>query len=81
MDRFGIAQVYGIHNAPNVPFGHFQTTGAADGGGRHGLCHVTGKGGHGATPHECVDPVVAIVAMVRRCRRSSAATSMRWTRR
>jgi metal-dependent amidase/aminoacylase/carboxypeptidase family protein len=21
MDRFGIAQVYGIHNAPNVPFG------------------------------------------------------------
>ncbi len=25
---------------------------------------VTGKGGHGATPHECVDPVVAIVGMV-----------------
>ena len=25
MDRFGIAQVYGIHNAPNVPFGHFMT--------------------------------------------------------
>jgi hippurate hydrolase len=25
---------------------------------------VTGKGGHGATPHETVDPVVAIVAMV-----------------
>jgi hippurate hydrolase len=25
---------------------------------------VTGKGGHGATPHDCVDPVVAVVAMV-----------------
>ncbi len=25
---------------------------------------VTGKGGHGATPHECIDPVVAIVGMV-----------------
>ena len=28
------------------------------------IVHVTGKGGHGATPHECVDPVVAIVGMV-----------------
>jgi hippurate hydrolase len=26
--------------------------------------HVTGRGGHGATPHEAVDPVVAIVGMV-----------------
>ena len=26
MDRFGITQVYGIHNAPNVAFGHFHTT-------------------------------------------------------
>jgi amidohydrolase len=26
MDRFGIGQVYGIHNAPNVAFGHFTTT-------------------------------------------------------
>ncbi len=25
MDRFGIAQVYGIHNAPNLPFGTFHT--------------------------------------------------------
>ena len=26
--------------------------------------YITGKGGHGATPHECVDPVVAVVGMV-----------------
>ena len=26
--------------------------------------HVTGKGGHGATPHDCVDPIVAVVGMV-----------------
>ena len=25
---------------------------------------ITGKGGHGATPHECIDPVVAVVGMV-----------------
>jgi amidohydrolase len=65
MDRFGIAQVYAIHNAPNVPFGQFQTTpgpymAACD----TAFVHVTGTGGHGATPHETVDPVVAVVGMV-----------------
>jgi amidohydrolase len=65
MDRFGIAQVYGIHNAPNVPFGQFLTTpGPLMASVDTAVVTVTGKGGHGATPHECVDPVVAIVGMV-----------------
>ena len=65
MDRFGIAQVYGIHNAPNVPFGHFLTRpGALMASVDTAYVTVTGKGGHGATPHECVDPVVAVVGMV-----------------
>jgi amidohydrolase len=65
MDRFGIGQVYGIHNAPNVPFGHFLTTpGALMASVDTAFVYITGKGGHGATPHECVDPVVAVVGMV-----------------
>ena len=65
MDRFGIGTVYGIHNAPNVPFGHFHTTpGPLMASVDTAVVTVTGKGGHGATPHETVDPVVAIVAMV-----------------
>ncbi|WP_431299925.1 M20 aminoacylase family protein [Tabrizicola sp. BL-A-41-H6] len=65
MDRFGIGQVYGIHNAPNVAFGHFRTTpGALMASVDTAYVHITGKGGHGATPHECVDPVVALVGMV-----------------
>jgi hippurate hydrolase len=65
MDRFGIGQVYGIHNAPNVPFGQFLTTpGPLMASVDTALVRVTGKGGHGATPHDCVDPVVAIVGMV-----------------
>ncbi|SEN06895.1 hippurate hydrolase [Pseudorhodobacter antarcticus] len=65
MDRFDIAQVYGIHNAPGVPFGHFTTTpGALMASVDTATVVVTGKGGHGATPHDCVDPVVAIVGMV-----------------
>ena len=64
-DRFGIAQVYGIHNAPNIPFGHFHTTpGALMASVDTAFVHITGRGGHGATPHETVDPVVAVVAMV-----------------
>ena len=65
MDRFDIAQVYGIHNAPNIPLGHFQTTpGALMASVDTAFVYLTGKGGHGATPHDCVDPVVAVVGMV-----------------
>ncbi len=65
MDRFGIASVYGIHNAPNVPFGHFHTTpGPLMASVDTAFVYLTGRGGHGATPHECVDPVVAVVGMV-----------------
>ncbi len=65
MDRFGISRVFGIHNAPNVPFGHFQTTpGPLMASVDTAYVKVTGRGGHGATPHETVDPVVALVAMV-----------------
>jgi amidohydrolase len=65
MDRFDIARIFGIHNAPNIPLGHFQTTpGPLMASVDTAWVTVTGKGGHGATPHECVDPVVAVVAMV-----------------
>ncbi len=65
MDRFAVREVYGIHNAPNIAFGHFQTTpGALMASVDTAVVHITGKGGHGATPHDCVDPVVALVGMV-----------------
>jgi len=65
MDRFGIGQVYGIHNAPNVEFGHFHTNpGALMASVDTAFVYITGKGGHGANPHECIDPVVAVVGMV-----------------
>lgn len=65
MERFGVAQVYGIHNAPNLPFGHFQTTPGPIMAAVDTLTVVlTGRGGHAATPHEAVDPVIATVGMV-----------------
>ena len=65
MERFDIAQVYALHNAPGLPFGRFE--------GRVGplmaavdtlTVTVTGRGGHGAHPEDCIDPVAAIVQMV-----------------
>ncbi|ANW03070.1 M20 aminoacylase family protein [Bradyrhizobium icense] len=59
MDRFGISQVFGMHNTPGIEVGKF------------GICHgpilasldefdivVAGKGGHAARPHEAIDPIV-----------------------
>ncbi|PTV97003.1 hippurate hydrolase [Rhodobacter aestuarii] len=65
MERFAIKEVYGIHNAPNLPLGHFHTTqGPLMAAVDTAWVTVTGLGGHGATPHECVDPIPAITAMV-----------------
>ena len=65
MDRFGITQVYGIHNVPNQPFGSFNTTpGPLMAAVDTAWVHLTGKGGHGATPHETIDPLIAGVGMV-----------------
>ena len=65
MDRFAIARVFGIHNAPNVPLGHFLTTpGPLMASVDTATVTLTGLGGHGATPHDCVDPVVAMCGMV-----------------
>ena len=65
MDRFGVEHVYGIHNVPNLPLGTFRTgPGALMAAVDTFDVHLTGKGGHGAYPHETVDPIVAAVALV-----------------
>lgn len=65
MDRFDIAQVYGIHNAPNLPFGKFITAPGPLMAAVDTLkVTLTGRGGHGATPHETIDPIVAAIGMI-----------------
>jgi hippurate hydrolase len=65
MDRFGIAQVYALHNAPGVPPGQFLTrAGPIMAAVDTFEIHLTGRGGHGAMPHEAVDPIVAAVSIV-----------------
>lgn len=65
MDRFGIDQVYAIHNVPGTDFGTFHTTpGPIMAAVDTFTVHITGRGGHGAMPQETIDPVVAACGIV-----------------
>ena len=56
MDRFGIQEVYGMHNMPGIPIGHFAIRpGAMMASADQFEITVTGKGGHAAKPHDCID--------------------------
>ena len=59
MDRFGIEEVYGMHNMPGVPVGEFAIRpgpllAAAD----RIVIEIEGLGSHAARPHQGIDPVV-----------------------
>ncbi|MGI9464008.1 MAG: M20 aminoacylase family protein, partial [Aestuariivirgaceae bacterium] len=59
MDRFGIDEVYGLHNMPGLPVGEFATNdGPLLASADDISITVTGYGGHAARPHECIDPIV-----------------------
>jgi amidohydrolase len=65
LDRFGIEEVYGMHNFPGLAVGHFgirpgPLMAAAD----HFTIDIEGHGGHAAKPHATVDPVAVGSAIV-----------------
>ncbi|WP_442772838.1 M20 aminoacylase family protein [Paenirhodobacter enshiensis] len=65
MDRFGIREVYGMHNAPNLPVGFIRTAPGPVMAAVDTLkVHLTGKGAHAANPQLGVDPIPAMAAMV-----------------
>ena len=65
MDRFGIEQVYGMHNGPGIPIGSFAirqgpimaATASID-------IRIEGHGGHAARPHKCIDSVLVGVQLI-----------------
>jgi hippurate hydrolase len=59
MERFGIEEVYGMHNYPNLPLGQFALRpgplmAAAD----RITIEIEGKGGHAARPHYSIDTIL-----------------------
>jgi hippurate hydrolase len=58
MERFGIEQVFGLHNEPGIPVGQFAIrTGAFLAAYDEITIAVKGRGGHAAMPHMTIDPI------------------------
>ncbi len=65
MDRFGIQEVYGMHNMPGIPVGQFAIReGAMMAAADQFEITVTGKGGHAAKPHDCIDTTVVAAHII-----------------
>ena len=59
MSRFGIAEVYGMHNYPGLPAGEFAIRpGSMMAAADHIEIAIEGKGGHAARPHLAIDTVL-----------------------
>ena len=63
--RWGIQEVYGMHNMPGIPVGHFAIRpGAMMAAADQFEIVVTGKGGHAAKPHDCIDTTVVAAHII-----------------
>jgi hippurate hydrolase len=64
MERFGIERVFALHNVPGLDEGRVLTTpGPIMAAVDTFHVHVEGVGGHGALPHEAVDPIPPALAI------------------
>jgi hippurate hydrolase len=60
MERFGVQEVFGMHNMPGLPVGRFALrAGPMMAAADRFTITIEGRGGHAARPHDCVDPVLA----------------------
>ncbi len=65
ISRFGIKEIYGMHNSPGLPVGHFSIKpGAFYAATDNFTLHLSGKGGHAAYPHRTIDTTVMAAQIV-----------------
>ena len=65
MARWNIAEVYGMHNMPGIPLGTFGIReGAIMAAADQFDIVLTGKGGHAAKPHDCIDTTVVAAHII-----------------
>lgn len=65
MERFGIEEVYGMHNMPGIPVGDFaMRPGPMLAATDEFTITVRGIGAHAAQPHAAVDPILIGTALV-----------------
>ena len=59
MERFGIEEVYGLHNLPGLAVGRFAVrSGPIMASTDEFSVTVRGRGGHAALPHKTIDPIL-----------------------
>jgi hippurate hydrolase len=59
MERFGVSEVFGMHNWPGSPVGTFSIRpGPMMAAYNVVEINIEGRGGHSSAPHHCVDPVL-----------------------
>ncbi len=64
-DRFPCEQIYAQHNSPDIPIGVIGVTpGPMQAAADTIRIHIMGKGGHGARPHQSVDPVLVAAHII-----------------
>lgn len=65
MDRWGVQEIYGLHNMPGLPVGQFAIRpGALLASSDDFYVTVTGRGGHAAVPHEAIDTTLVACQIV-----------------
>lgn len=65
MDQFGISRVFALHNQPGMEIGTFGISDGAIGGALDEFdIIVRGRGGHAASPHRAIDPIVIAAQIV-----------------
>jgi amidohydrolase len=65
LERFGVQEVYGLHNMPGIPVGSFGIrSGPLMAAADRFEIEIEGKGGHAARPHECIDTLLVACQVV-----------------
>ena len=62
--RFGIEEVYGMHNYPGLPVGQFAIRPGPMMAADHLAIEIEGKGGHAARPHLAIDTILVGAQMI-----------------
>jgi hippurate hydrolase len=59
LDRFPMSAMFGLHNSPGIPAGHFHTrSGGLMASEDNFEIRIHGRGGHASGPHMVVDPIL-----------------------
>lgn len=65
IEKFDIAEVYGMHNWPGMPVGHFGIrAGGIMAATDRFYITITGQGGHAARPQQTIDPIIVAAQLV-----------------